>query len=161
MASIFFPRFFCYLVSFRGIILLTFSFSFTSITTLMASFFLGFLSELCAYRKSFPCNNNGLVYTFETVMAKIAAESQDVKKLEKMFKKQLNEIEVDKEFLENRLKNKVSELKQLHMQYRNKEVFCIWINISANLTYLISNCASFYICNLNFWIYSFFQGTLY
>lgn len=75
------------------------------------------------YKKSFPSNNNGLVYTFETVMAKIAAESYDVKKLEKMFKKQLNEIEVDKELLENRLKNKIEEVKQLHMQYRNKDVF--------------------------------------
>lgn len=50
------------------------------------------------------------------------AESQDVKKLEKMFKKQLNEIEVDKEILENRLKNKLAEVKQLHMQYRDKDV---------------------------------------
>lgn len=63
-----------------------------------------------------------MVYTFETVMAKMAAESQDVKKLEKMFRRQLLEIEVDKELLENRLRNKVAEVKQLHVQYRNKEV---------------------------------------
>lgn len=62
------------------------------------------------------------MYTFETVMAKIAAESHDVKKLEKMFKKQLSELEVDKEILENRLKNKITEVKELHMQCRHKEV---------------------------------------
>lgn len=55
-------------------------------------------------------------------MAKMAAESHDVKKLEKMFRRQLLEIEVDKELLENRLRNKVAEVKQLHVQYRNKEV---------------------------------------
>lgn len=55
-------------------------------------------------------------------MAKMAAESYDVKKLEKMFRRQLFEIEVDKELLENRMKNKEAEVKQLHMQCRNKEV---------------------------------------
>lgn len=79
-------------------------------------------STTCVYRKSFPSTNHGLVYTFETVMAKMAAESYDVKKLEKMFRRQLLEIEVDKELLENRMKNKVAEVKQLHMQCRNKEV---------------------------------------
>lgn len=62
------------------------------------------------------------MYTFDTVMAKVAAESHDVKKLEKMFKKELNEIEADKEMLETRLRNKMTEVKQMHMQYRNKEV---------------------------------------
>lgn len=55
-------------------------------------------------------------------MAKTALESYDVKKLEKMFKRQLAEIEVDKECLENRLENKTIEVKQLQMQYRTKQV---------------------------------------
>lgn len=54
-------------------------------------------------------------------MNKAVAESPDLKKLEKQFKKQLNEIEIDKELLETQLKNKDLELKQLHMQYRDKE----------------------------------------
>lgn len=55
-------------------------------------------------------------------MEKFVAESPDLKKLEKQFKKQLNEIEVDKEMLETQLKNKNKELNQLQMQYRDKEV---------------------------------------
>lgn len=80
------------------------------------------------YKKSFTSNHNGLAYTFDTVMAKTAAESQDVKNLEKLFKRQLNDIEVDKELLENRLKNKVAEIRQLHVQFRNKEVVFITLN---------------------------------
>lgn len=49
-------------------------------------------------------------------------ESPDVKKLEKLFKKQLNEIEADKEMLQVELQNKNRELSQLHLQYRDKEV---------------------------------------
>lgn len=55
-------------------------------------------------------------------MANIDAESPAVKKLEKLFKKQLNEIEIEQEMLELKLKNKSEELNQLHMQYRDKEV---------------------------------------
>lgn len=55
-------------------------------------------------------------------MDKIVAESPDLKKLEKQFKKQLNDIEIEKEMLEVQLKNKNKELKQLNMQYRDKEV---------------------------------------
>lgn len=62
------------------------------------------------------------MYTFETVISKLAAESQDVLKLEQMFKKQLREIEEDKEILETRLKHKAAEVNQLHMLHRNKEV---------------------------------------
>lgn len=61
-------------------------------------------------------------------MAKVAAESHDVKKLEKMFKKQLNEFEAEKEYLETRFTNKVTEVKQLQMQYKNKEVIFITSN---------------------------------
>lgn len=56
-------------------------------------------------------------------MEKTAAESWDVKRFEKMFKKQLNEIEIDKEMLEIKLKNKTTEMNELHMQLRDKEVF--------------------------------------
>lgn len=55
-------------------------------------------------------------------MDKIVSESPDLKKLEKQFKKQLNEIEIEKEMLEVQLKNKNKELKQLNMQYKDKEV---------------------------------------
>lgn len=82
-----------------------------------------------------------MAYTFETVMAKIAAESQDVKKLEKMFKKELNGIEVDKEILENRLRNKIAEVKQLHMQYRDKDVsylFMVRFTLYSMLNAIIS-----------------------
>lgn len=73
-------------------------------------------------------------------MAKVAAESHDVKKLEKMFKKELNEIEADKEMLETRLRNKMTEVKQLHMQYRNKEVKFITSNCkSSNIVVYFSH----------------------
>lgn len=49
-------------------------------------------------------------------------ESPDVKKLEKLFKKQLNEIEADKEMLQVELKNKNRELSEVHLLYRDKEV---------------------------------------
>lgn len=55
-------------------------------------------------------------------MEKVAAESPNLKQLEKQFKKQLNEIEIDKEMLETKLKNKNKEMQQLHMQLSDKEV---------------------------------------
>lgn len=51
------------------------------------------------------------------------AESPNAKRLEKLFKKQLIELEVDKEMLEVKLKNKDRELDQLQMQITVKEVF--------------------------------------
>ena len=56
-------------------------------------------------------------------MAKAEAEAWDLKKLEKTFKRQLTEIEIDKEMLEIKLQKKVQELNELQMQYRVKEVF--------------------------------------
>lgn len=75
------------------------------------------------YKNSFQSNSDGLVYKFQTVMAKAEAEAWDMKKLEKMFKRQLTEIEIDKEMLEIKLQKKVQELNELQMQYRVKEVF--------------------------------------
>lgn len=55
-------------------------------------------------------------------MDKTEAEAWDVKRFEKMFKKQLNELEIDNEMLQIKLKNKIKEMNQLRMQYRDKEV---------------------------------------
>lgn len=84
---------------------------------------IGFIfSERDLYQKSFASNKAGLIYTFEKVLEKAVAESPDLKKLEKQFKKQLSEFEVEKELLEMQLKNKNIELNQLQLQLIDKEV---------------------------------------
>lgn len=56
-------------------------------------------------------------------MDKTEAEAWDVKRFEKMFKKQLNELEIENEMLQIKLKNKIKEMNQLRMQFRDKEVY--------------------------------------
>lgn len=77
-------------------------------------------------------------------MAKAEAEAWDLKKLEKMFKRQLTEIEIDKEMLEIKLQKKVQEVNELQMQYRVKEVFksqfgSCFIDIYSKLSFYIRN----------------------
>lgn len=72
--------------------------------------------------RELPSRSGGLIYAFQNVMDKTEAEAWDVKRFEKMFKKQLNELEIDNEMLQIKLKNKIKEMNQLRMQYRDKEV---------------------------------------
>lgn len=67
-------------------------------------------------------SSKSLVFAFEKVIEKAVTDAPNLKKMEKQFKKQLTEFENDKGMLEMQLDNKNRELKQLHLQYRDKEV---------------------------------------